>query len=508
MLRDAPIQRKLTLIIMLTTSVALLLACAAFVSYELVTFRGAMVRELSILAEVIGANSTAALAFNDDSSAEETLAALSADQHIVTGYIYAKDGRVLAEYQRRDSIRELSPPEPQVDSYHFEGDHLALFRRVTLDGEVIGTVYIQSDLQAVRFRLRQYAGIVLAVFWASSFVAFLLSSRLQRVISEPILQLAQTARLVSTEKNYAVRAVKHSQDELGLLIDGFNAMLTQIQERDTALQKAHDDLEKRVEERTKALQLEIVERKRAEREIHKLNEELEQRVLQRTAQLEAANKELEAFAYSVSHDLRAPLHTIEGFSRALLKNYLDRLDARGQSYLQRVRAASQRMAHLIDDLLSLSHLTRIDIHRVTVDLSALARTIATELQEAQPRRRVEFEIADGLTAYGDMRLLRVMLENLLGNAWKYTGKRLQAKIEVGTIVYGGTRAYFVRDNGAGFDMAYADKLFGAFQRLHGVDEFEGTGVGLATVQRIIHRHGGQIWAEGAVDQGATFYFTL
>jgi light-regulated signal transduction histidine kinase (bacteriophytochrome) len=166
------------------------------------------------------------------------------------------------------------------------------------------------------------------------------------------------------------------------------------------------------------------------------------------------------------------------------------------------------MAHLIEDLLSLSHLTRIDIHRVTVDLSALARTIATELQETQSHRRVEFVIADGLTACGDVRLLRVMLENLLGNAWKFTGKRLQAKIEVGTIMYGGTRAYFVRDNGAGFDMAYADNLFGAFQRLHGVDEFEGTGVGLATVQRIIHRHGGEIWAEGAVDQGATFYFTL
>jgi signal transduction histidine kinase len=507
-LRDASIQRKLTVIIMLTSSVALLLACGAFVTYDLITFRGELVRELSTLAEIIGTNSTAALAFNDKHSAEETLAALSAERHIVTVYIYAKDGRVFAEYQRRDRPREMSPPEPQGDSYHFEDDHLALFRRVTLDGEVIGTIYIQSDLQAMPSRLRRYAGIVIAVLWASSFVAFLLSSRLQRVISEPILQLAQTARLVSTEKNYAVRAVKYGQDELGLLIDGFNEMLTQIQERDTALQKAHDELEKRVEERTKALQLEIVERKRAEREIHKLNEELEQRVLQRTAQLETANKELEAFAYSVSHDLRAPLRTIEAFSRALLKNYLDKLDARGQSYLQRVRAASQRMAHLIDDLLSLSRLTRIDIHRVTVDLSALARTIATELQETQPHRRVEFVIADGLTAYGDARLLRVMLENLLGNAWKFTGKRLQAKIEVGTIVYDGTLAYFVRDNGAGFDMAYADRLFGPFQRLHTMDEFEGIGVGLATVQRIIHRHGGEVWAEGAVDQGATFYFRL
>ncbi|MGH8056537.1 MAG: sensor histidine kinase, partial [Candidatus Entotheonellia bacterium] len=478
--------------------------------------------------------------------------------------------------------------------------------------------------------------IVAIVMVAASFVAFVLSSRLQHVISGPIMRLAQTARIVSLEKNYSLRAVKYGQDELGLLIDGFNEMLTQIQERDIALQEAHDELEERVIERTKELQQEIgererveaalraselrfrsvvqsandaiilsdslgtvvfwnkgaqaifgyeeaevlgkplpflmperyrdthrqgveryrltqvpgvigqtlelhglrkdgsefpleislatwkvgdeaffsgilrdiTERKRAEEEIHELNAELEERVEQRTAQLEATNRELEAFAYSVSHDLRAPLRSIDGFSRVLLQNYGDALDAKGQHYLERVRAGSQRMAQLIDDLLSLSRVTRMEMRQEKVDLTALARTVAAELQQSQPERLVDFIIADGLSALGDGRLLRVVLENLLGNAWKFTGKRPHARIIFGRVSHVATTVYFVNDDGAGFDMSYADKLFGAFQRLHTSSEFEGTGIGLATVQRVIHRHGGRVWAEGAVDEGATFYFTL
>lgn len=236
--------------------------------------------------------------------------------------------------------------------------------------------------------------------------------------------------------------------------------------------------------------------------------DLEALVAERTRELEASNKELEAFSYSVSHDLRAPLRSIDGFSRVLLDDCEDKLAPDDKSHLQRIRAATQRMGALIDDLLVLSRVTRAGMTRRRIDLSALADSIVGELRGAYPQRSVTVHIEPGVTALGDAALLRVVLENLLGNAWKFTAKTENARIEFGAAPAVGRPAYFVRDNGAGFDMKYADKLFGVFQRLHGMEEFPGTGVGLASVQRIVARHGGRIWAEGAVGEGATFHFTL
>lgn len=256
------------------------------------------------------------------------------------------------------------------------------------------------------------------------------------------------------------------------------------------------------EQRARAAAEEIAEK--VTRELY----EKQKKLIERTTQLEAVNGELEAFSYAVSHDLRAPLRSIDGFSQALLEDCADRLDAEGKDYLQRVRVASQRMALLIDALLELSRVTRRELRREAVNLSVVAEGIVAELQKAEPDRQVEFVIAPGLVAHGDPRLLRLVLENLLGNAWKFTSQRPRARIEFGLTEDEGQPAYFVRDDGAGFDMAYAHKLFGAFQRLHARNEFPGTGIGLATVQRIIHRHGGRVWAEGAVARGATAYFTL
>jgi light-regulated signal transduction histidine kinase (bacteriophytochrome) len=224
--------------------------------------------------------------------------------------------------------------------------------------------------------------------------------------------------------------------------------------------------------------------------------------------LESANKELEAFSYSVSHDLRAPLRGIDGWSLALLEDYGSQLDGQAKTYLERVRSETQRMGQLIDDLLQLSRLTSAEMSIQRVDLSAIAGTIAAHLQEAQPERQVEFVIQPGLQATGDPQLLEIVVTNLLDNAFKFTGKTQQARIQFGQTEIEGQPAFFVRDNGAGFDMALAKKLFGTFQRLHKASDFPGTGVGLTTVQRIVHRHGGRIWAEAAVNQGATFYFTL
>ena len=249
-------------------------------------------------------------------------------------------------------------------------------------------------------------------------------------------------------------------------------------------------------------------RQEAEDKLLKLNAELEERVRQRTIELEATNRELESFSYSVSHDLRAPLRGIDGWSLALLEDFGEELAPKAREYLTQVRAEASRMMELIEDLLKLSRVTRCDMRREAVDMSALAQSIVQTLRRAEPDRQVEVAVQPGVVAQGDSNLLELVLQNLLHNAWKFTGKQPRASVEFGTVARDGTTVYFVRDNGAGFDMGYAAKLFSPFQRLHRRSEFPGTGVGLATVQRIVRRHGGSVWVEAEVGKGATFYFTL
>jgi PAS domain S-box-containing protein len=248
----------------------------------------------------------------------------------------------------------------------------------------------------------------------------------------------------------------------------------------------------------------ITGRKQAEEKIKSLNAAL----VQHATELEAVNKELESFSYSVSHDLRAPLRSIDGYSQIVLEDYSGKLDRDGLEYLERIRASSQDMAQLIDDILNLSRITRTEIHLDKVNLSKLAQEVTLELKKQNPNRMVEFIIAPGLEGYGDIHLLKLVFDNLLGNAFKFTGKRTLGKIEFGVTQYNGEQAYFVRDNGAGFDMAHIDKLFKPFQRLHSKEDFPGTGIGLASVLNIVRRLGGKVWAEGQEDKGATFYFTL
>lgn len=285
------------------------------------------------------------------------------------------------------------------------------------------------------------------------------------------------------------------------ILEDFAAEKAQLEGTQRAVLNILEDFDvakQQVESANERLTQEVEQRKRAEQEIHRVNSELL-----------AANKELEAFTYSVAHDLRAPLRSIDGFGLALVEDYADKLDSQGQGHLQRVRAAAQRMAELIEGLLALSRVTRAELRREKVDLTALAQDVVEELRRADPHRPLEVAIGKALAAQGDSRLLRGVLQNLLGNAWKFTSRNPQPKIEFGWSAHTPENgAFFVRDNGDGFDMAYADKLFAPFQRLHRQSEFPGTGVGLATVQRVILRHGGSIWAEGAVGRGATFYFTL
>lgn len=307
-------------------------------------------------------------------------------------------------------------------------------------------------------------------------------------------QARETVRLLQAELEQT------NSELLQLTLD----LESRVSERTAELQEARDELEVRVQERTaelraanEELRREVAERKRAQTETEAY-----------AAQLEVANRELESFSYSVSHDLRTPLRGIDGFSQALLEDYGDRLDDQGKGFLRRVRTATQRMARLIDDLLILSGITRKQIARETVDLSALALTGLEALQRASPDRHVEVVVTAGAIVKGDPHLLRIALDNLLGNAWKFSEGRRDATVEFGIEENEDGTAYFVRDNGVGFDMAYVDKLFGPFQRLHLPEEFSGSGIGLATVKRIVERHGGRVWASGAVGEGAKFAFTL
>lgn len=323
-------------------------------------------------------------------------------------------------------------------------------------------------------------------------------------VREQIQSLAEALTRVMFGDFTAVARTKQPDEAFGYLCAMINVAIN-------AARNARDELRRvnaQLSEANDELRDTVARRQRAEEEVRSLNENLERLVAQRTIELERAIKELEAFSYSVSHDLRAPLRTIDGFSQLLLDDYDAAVDEKGRNYLRRMRAAAQRMSALIDDLIELSRVGRTELRRQPIDLSALARSIVAELASAAPQRHVEVVVQDQLRVEADPHLLRIVLDNLLRNAWKFTSKVADAKIQIEATDSAGELVYSIRDNGAGFDMAYVGRLFTPFQRLHAESEFPGTGIGLATVQRIIDRHGGRVWADGVVGQGATFSFTL
>lgn len=475
-MRRWSIKQKLISIILLLTLFGLTIVFVGMTINNRAMFERRLANDIKVLADIIGDNTNAALAFNDAATANEILSALRAKPRIKHAIVYNVQGQRFAAYERGRSKQDMLPIQATGELGIFHNGYFSIIRDIRLNERKIGSILLTTDLDEWHESLRNYAIVFVLLAMLTIGMTLILAIFLQRVVTEPISHLAETAHRVSTDKDYATRAVKTTHDEVGTLIDGFNAMLTEIQRRDAELLEAQALLERRVAERT--------------------------------AQLEAANKELESFSYSVSHDLRTPLRGIDGFGQILLEDYSSKLDDQGKEYLQRLRAASQRMAQIIDDLLKLARVSRSELNLEEVDLGALAQDVAEKIRAQYPERNVHLDIATGLIARVDVRLLRIALENLLGNAWKFTGRQDQARIEFGATEQNGKPTFFVRDNGAGFDMTYVNKLFGAFQRLHDIKEFPGTGIGLATVQRVVQKHGGRIWAEAAVNGGATFYFTL
>jgi signal transduction histidine kinase len=474
------VQQKLVTMVMVTTLAALLFAIAAMVAYDLRLYHRSWIADLNTQAELLARTSAPALAFDDDRVARENLELLRYRPEINAAAIYNARGKLFASYPSTDEYPFPALPEP--DGARVEGGKLVVFKRIVNEREILGTVYLRAEYELYD-RLTGYLGIALLVALGALLVAYALSRQLQRTVTRPLAAIAGVAREVTEKRNFSLRAEKLSDDEIGYLAGSFNTMLAEIETTTREVQTSN-------------------------KEVLRLNAELEQRVKERTEQLEYTNRELEAFCYSVSHDLRAPLRSIDGFSQALIEDFPESVPEEARRYLSRIRASTQRMAQLIEDLLNLSRVSRAELQCQEVDVGGIARQVAAELQSREPARTVAVNVWDGMSANADARLLRAALENLIGNAWKFTGKAADPQIEVGALRDGGQTTYFVRDNGAGFDMAYANKLFGAFQRLHSANEYAGTGIGLATVQRIVHRHGGRIWADAKPGKGAVFFFTL
>lgn len=473
------ISGRITRMNLLVSGSVLIIAVLAFFSYDMFSFRETLISNLSSEAQIIGANSVSALTFDDPASAAATLQGLSRSPDVVAAVLTKEDGSVFATYGPSNGIdlsaQHILPPR-ETEHHWLNGRRLLEAHRIIFQGSSLGVVYISARLNEISQRARHYLLIAALILLFCMLAALLISGFARELVAQPIASLADTARAISREHDYSVRAAESTDSiEMSVLTLAFNEMLQQIQQGEAALRRSHDELEQRVEERTYELQ--------------------------------SANRELEAFSYTVAHDLRGPLDSIGGIAY-LLANTATPFDPNSRELLNRLQESTKNMATLIDDLLNFARASTTPVKRDHVDLSSLALKIAADLHSTEPGRGVDLQIGAVPPVEADTALMRVVIDNLLRNAWKYTSHHPKARIEFGARRIGGRIVYFVRDDGAGFDQARAGEMFQPFHRLHAKSEFAGTGVGLATVQRILARHGGEIWAEAAVEKGATFYFTL
>jgi signal transduction histidine kinase/CheY-like chemotaxis protein len=498
------ISRKLTWMNMLVSGAALLLACAAFIAFDMITFRQAMLRNLSTQAQIIGSNSVSALLFNDPQSAENTLLALKAAPNILSAQVYLPDGRPFASYSRdRDRHSPVLPPIPsrQTETHWIEDNQIALVRLIVLDGKPVGAVYIRSDLQELNSRFQRYAAIAAIVLSACLLAALLISSIFRRAVADPIVDLSKIAKVVSQDKNYSVRATPiRSPAELAILIDAFNEMLAQIQQSESALRMARDGLEQRVRERTAELEA-------AKRDV----EEFSRSVLLAKEEVERGSKFKDQFLSTMSHELRTPLNAVLGFSDLLADERYGPLNDRQQRYVTHIHTGGKHLLKLISDILDLSKIEagRMELTREHVTVaSAFAEVISGLHPLAEKKSQALLQkVEPNLHVYADAMRFKQILMNLVANAIKFTPE--DGRIELVARRVEDQVRMEVRDNGPGIPPDQQQRIFEAFVRLTQTGSAtEGTGLGLAITSRLVELHGSKLGIESQPGEGTSFYFSL
>ena len=502
--RDFPIRDKLTVFIMLVSSLALVMAVIAVVVYELATFKQRAVSDLSTLAEMIAVSAAATLDFDDKAGAQDTLDALKAEQEIISAGIYKTNGTIFASYVRPD-LKDVQFPSPKANAAQFQGRELSLFRQISSKGERIGTVYLRYDLILAYARAPHYALILAVVLVVLLVLSLILSTALQRIISAPILRLAEVARLFTEKKDYSVRAVKETNDEIGQLTDTFNEMLATIGLREKALNQANFELG-----------CELTERKRAEEavresetKLRKHADELEVRVDERTASLRESIRSLEGVLYHVAHDLRAPLRAMQGFTTLLLDQYAPNLDATGKGYAGKVSAAAVRMDGLIQDLLEYGRLGHMEFPCQALRLSSQVSGVLASLADEFTKTNAEIQIIEPLPqVWANPKVLDQVLTNLLGNALKFVAPGVTPKVRIWAEPDAEKIRLWMEDNGIGIATEYRERVFGVFERLHRPEAYPGSGIGLAIVRKGVERMGGRVGIESTLGAGSRFWVEL
>lgn len=493
--RRLPVKAKLTVAILGTTGVSLIVACGLFVIYEIRTFERLLEGRVTVLADVLALSSKAVLDFPDPERAEQILGGVAAEPSILAASLYTMSGEPIATYSRTGTTARM-PDRHGTEGARFESGRLFLYRPVMRDNEQIGTIGLLASSEELNARIRTYLMLSFFALAGSLGSALALGYVLQKMIANPILNLAKTAKSVSEQKDYGVRAAKETEDELGRLADSFNEMLSGIQQRDNTLMETN-----------KVLRFEVDARLEAERGLKTLNDELETRVKERTTDLERSNKELEQFAYVASHDLQEPLRMVVSYLQLIERRFKDKFDSDGLQFLKFAVDGGQRMQALILDLLEFSRVGTRRKPFETVDLNKVIQDVRANLKMAILETGATISVDSLPAVRGDFTQLEQLLQNLVSNGIKFRGKYapvIQVSAERGEREW----RISVRDNGIGIEKQYFGRIFIIFQRLHTREDYAGTGIGLAVCKKIVERHGGRIWVESEPGKGSVFTFTI